>query len=50
MGTTKTWDGFAKMNEVPSAAPMNKLSDLEKRRKKRSMLKKMEEWSLKRVF
>lgn len=50
MGTTKTWDGFAKMNEMPSAAPMNNLSDLEKRRKKRSMLKKMEEWSEKGHF
>ena len=50
MGTTKTWDGFAKMNEVPSAAPMNNLSEREKRRKKRIMLKKMEEWSEKGHF
>jgi len=43
-GTTKTWDGFSKMNEVPQAKPPSNLSDREKRRKKRMMLKKMEEW------
>ena len=45
VGNTKTWDGFSKMNEVPlsgSAAP--KLTDREKRRKKRAMIKKLEEW------
>ena len=50
MGTTKTWDGFAKMNEMPSVAPMNNLNEKEKRRKKRTMLKKMEEWSEKGHF
>ena len=43
VGNTKTWDGFSKMNEVPlSSAP--KLTDREKRRKKRAMIKKLEEW------
>lgn len=42
-GSSKTWDGFGKMNEIPSnSAP--RLTDREKRRKKRAMLKKMEEW------
>jgi hypothetical protein len=44
VGTTKTWDGFSKMNEVPHAKPPSNLNDREKRRKKRMMLKKMEEW------
>lgn len=44
VGTTKTWDGFSKMNEVPHAKPPSNLSEREKRRKKRMMLKKMEEW------
>ena len=43
IGTTKTWDGFTKMGEVPlSNAP--KMSERDKRRKKRAMLKKLEEW------
>jgi hypothetical protein len=43
IGNTSTWDGFSKMNEVPmSSAP--KLSERDRRRKKRAMLKKLEEW------
>ena len=44
---TKTWDGFAKLNEVPLASTMSglpKLSEREKRRKKRAMIKKLDEW------
>jgi Family of unknown function (DUF5767) len=41
---TKTWDGFGKINDVPMASSAPRLSDREKRRKKRAMLKKMEEW------
>lgn len=44
IGTTKTWDGFAKMNEVPSVNYTSNMTDLEKRKKKRMMLKKMDEW------
>jgi hypothetical protein len=48
-GNTKTWDGFSKMNDVPASGPASSsssanLNDREKRRKKRLMLKKMEEW------
>jgi hypothetical protein len=46
-GKTKTWDGFSKMNDIPSDksshAPSN-LSEREKRRKKKMMIKKLEEW------
>jgi hypothetical protein len=46
-GKTKTWDGFSKMNDIPSDRlshiPSN-LSDREKRRKKKMMIKKLEEW------
>lgn len=43
IGNTSTWDGFSKMNEVPmSTGP--KLSERDRRRKKRAMLKKLEEW------
>jgi len=47
-GKTKTWDGFSKMNDVPSSGPASSyssnLNDREKRRKKRAMLKKMDDW------
>jgi hypothetical protein len=46
MGNTKTWDGFSKINEIPQSGPSSgsKLNDREKRRKKRMMIKKIEEW------
>jgi hypothetical protein len=46
MGNTKTWDGFSKINEIPPSGPSNssKMNDREKRRKKRMMIKKIEEW------
>lgn len=45
-GTTKTWDGFTKINDIPSetfSASAN-MTDREKRRKKKIMIKKLEEW------
>ena len=46
MGNTKTWDGFSKINEIPQSGPSSssKLSDREKRRKMRMMIKKIDEW------
>jgi hypothetical protein len=44
MGNTKTWDGFAKINEIPNSAPPKNLTDREKRRKKRAMIQKLQEW------
>ena len=46
-GNTKTWDGFSKFNDIPDverSESSSKLSDREKRRKKRMMIKKLEEW------
>jgi hypothetical protein len=46
-GNTKTWDGFSKMNEMESSfsnANIPKMNEREKRRKKRLMIKKLEEW------
>lgn len=45
----KTWDGFSKVNDIPSTT-YNNMSDREKRRKKRLMLKKMEEWGAKGLY
>lgn len=44
IGNTKTWDGFTKTNEVPNQSSGSKMTDREKRRKKRAMIKKLEEW------
>ena len=50
LGNTKTWDGFSKLNDIPddrgysSAPPVSKLNEREKNRKKRMMIKKLEEW------
>jgi hypothetical protein len=45
IGNTKTWDGFSKMNSAPvSQSSGTTLNDREKRRKKRLMIKKLEEW------
>lgn len=44
IGHTKTWDGFTKTNEVPNQSTGSKMTDREKRRKKRAMIKKLEEW------
>jgi len=46
MGNTKTWDGFTKMNEMPSAKTYvsSNMSEREKRRKKRTMLNSLNDW------
>ena len=45
MGNTKTWDGFTKVNEIPvTASAPTKMTDRDRRRKKRMMIKKLEEW------
>ena len=44
IGNTKTWDGFTKTNEVPVSSSSSKMNEREKRRKKRAMIKKLEEW------
>jgi len=45
-GSTKTWDGFTKVSDVPMNAEKStsNMSDRERRRKKRMMIKKLEEW------
>jgi len=50
VGANKTWDGYSKINEVPKETASSSLSDREKRRKKRAMLKKLEEWKEKGQF
>ncbi len=44
VGKTSTWDGFTKINDIPAEQPSSRLTDREKRRKKRLMIKKLEEW------
>lgn len=47
IGTAKTWDGFSKMSEMPINDEIKvntTMNEREKRRKKRAMLKKLEDW------
>uniref|UniRef100_A0A6C0DRQ2 Uncharacterized protein n=1 Tax=viral metagenome TaxID=1070528 RepID=A0A6C0DRQ2_9ZZZZ len=46
IGNAKTWDGFTKLNEIPLNTERSSanMTDREKRRKKRMMIKKLEEW------
>jgi hypothetical protein len=46
IGNTKTWDGFTKLNEIPVATSTSniKMTERERRRKMRMMIKKLEEW------
>ena len=43
-GVSKTFDGFSKMNDVPMEAPAPKMTDRDRRRKKKIMIQKLEEW------
>ena len=46
-GFAKTWDGFMKSNDTPNKEPVyveKTLTERERRRKKRAMLKKLEHW------
>jgi len=51
IGNTKTWDGFTKVSDIPPEPTTQSwrsnsanMSELAKRRKKREMIKKLEEW------
>jgi hypothetical protein len=47
IGNTKTWDGFSKLNEVPVGSGVGAsagLNERERRRKKRTMIKNLEQW------
>lgn len=45
VGNTSTWDGFSKMNDIPMEhSSSNRMSERDKRRKKRIMIKKLDEW------
>ena len=54
IGNTKTWDGFSKLNEVPVGGDDTNRSagmpEREKRRKKRAMLKSLDQWYEKGVL
>ena len=50
---TSTWDGFSKVaSDVPKSEPRSSINmtEREKRRKKRLMIKKLEEWSEKGLY
>jgi len=43
-GVSQSYDGFSKMNDIPIENTSNKHSERERRRKKRMMIKSMENW------
>lgn len=47
-GNTKTWDGYGKFSDIPADKPIaSKMSERDKLRKKKMMLKRLEEWRAK---
>ena len=48
-GNTKSWDGYGKFTDIPSNPdkPINKMSDRDKLRKKKMMMKRLDEWRTK---
>jgi len=51
IGNQSTWDGFSKLNEVPLANERQMpINEREKRRKKRQMLKNLQQWSEKGII
>lgn len=48
-GTTKTWDGFSKVSDIPEMPTQipSRMTDREKLRKKKLMIKRLEEWRAK---
>lgn len=47
LGNSKTWDGFTKIGDIPPehlGGVSSNLTDKEKRRKKREMIRKLDEW------
>lgn len=49
-GVTKSFDGFSKMNEIPMEYSTNTISDREKKKKKLTMLRKLEQWGVVRNY
>lgn len=48
---SQTWDGFSKVSgDIPRASASANMSEREKRRKKRMMIKKLEEWREKGTY
>jgi len=43
-GTNKTWDGFMKFNDVPDRPVQPRMTERERLRKKRQMIKRLDEW------
>jgi hypothetical protein len=54
VGTYQTWDGYTKLNdtfvnnEKAAAGPIKNITELEKRKRKRTMLKKLNHWQEKK--
>lgn len=50
-GTSSTWDGFMKFNDIPDAKPVQtRMTEREKLRKKKMMISRLNEWKEKGVI
>jgi hypothetical protein len=52
IGTNKTWDGYHKVSDIPNtysnaSTSSTRMTDRERRRKQRMMIKKLDEWNAK---
>lgn len=44
-GVSKTWDGFGKFSEIPGASKSNHMTDRERKRKKKYMMRELDKWA-----
>lgn len=50
-GTSSTWDGFMKFNDIPDAKPVQtRMTEREKLRKKKMMISRLNEWKEKGII
>lgn len=44
-GTSKTWDGFGKFADIPGTAAGKQMTDRERKRKKKHMMRELDKWA-----
>jgi hypothetical protein len=44
-GTTKTWDGFGKFADIPTTGAGKQMTDRERKRKKKHMMRELDKWA-----
>jgi hypothetical protein len=44
-GVSKTWDGFGKFSEIPGSTSSKNMTDRERKRKKKHMMRELDKWA-----